>query len=110
MTNALNTNPQAVNGLFAQATTGISAAIDQLTMQLRGSATGAITQETQNLNSQIQTLSQQSIQMQQNLVDYQQTLQSQFAAMEQIESTSKSVGNYLNALSDVQVADGVNAT
>ncbi len=104
LNNALNSNPSAVNQLFAQASTGIAAAFDTLASTYADPATGALTQESQQLNTRIQQMTQQQTQMQAELTTYQASLQEQFANMEQIVSNFKSVGQYLTQLSQAQVA------
>ncbi len=101
-TNALNTNPAAVKQLFAQASSGIAAAFDNLATTYADPATGALTQEETQLNSRIQQMTQQQTQMQAELTSYQQSLESQFANMEQLVSNFKSVGQYLTQLSQAQ--------
>jgi flagellar hook-associated protein 2 len=88
LNNALNSNPAAVNQLFAQASTGIAAAFDSLSTTYADPATGVFTQEESQLNTRIQQMTQQ-----------------QFANMEQLVSNFKSVGQYLTQLSQAQVAN-----
>jgi len=102
--NALNNNPAAVNQLFSQASTGIAAAFDNLSSTYADPATGAFTQEEAQLNTRIQQMTQQQTEMQADLATYQQSLQEQFANMEQLVSNFKSVGQYLTQLSQAQVA------
>jgi len=108
LNNALNTNPAAVNSLFAQATTGIAAAFDTLATTYADPATGALVLEKQQLNTRITQMTQQQTQMQTELASYQQSLQQQFANMEQIVASFKSVGSYLTQLSQAQTASSGN--
>jgi len=104
LNNAIATNPNAVNQLFSQASTGIAAAFDSLANAYAAPSSGLLSQESSQLNTRIQQMSQQQADMQAQLLAYQANLQQQFANMEKIVASFKSVGNYLTQLSAAQTA------
>jgi len=97
LSSAVAANPGAVNQLFSQATTGISASLTSLATAFADPATGALIQDSKNLTTRSSAMGQQVTRLQDRATQYQITLQNQFAAMESVVSGFKNVGNFLNA-------------
>jgi flagellar hook-associated protein 2 len=96
---ALATSPDAVNALFATASTGLAATVGAVTDQYVQPGTGILALAQSGLQTRAQQMSDQETQLQSRLDAYRATLQAQFTAMEQIVSSMKSIGSFLTAQS-----------
>jgi flagellar hook-associated protein 2 len=95
LASALASNPQGINTLFSQLTTGLGAAVTNLTTEFTAPISGALTGEQQNRDTQIANLGTQVTTAQAQLATFQTNLTQQFANMESVISGFKSVQSFL---------------
>jgi flagellar hook-associated protein 2 len=92
---AVAREPASVNSLFAKATTGLGDVVDGLVKTFNDPVNGLITSRKSGLNDNIKAMDSQLDRLDARLASYRQNLIRQFAAMEQVVSGIKSIGNYL---------------
>ena len=76
MSNAIATNPSAVNNIFSTATTGIGAVVQSLVDTETDSTTGLITYDEQGINQAVTNLTTQEAQESTQLSQYESMLSS----------------------------------
>jgi flagellar hook-associated protein 2 len=92
---ALAQDAGAVNNLFSQTTTGLSALTKTLADRVSNSVDGTLISRRKGLNQNIKGIDDQLDRMQLRLESFRQGLIAQFTAMEKVVSGLKSVGNFL---------------
>lgn len=97
LTAAVARNPGAVNQLFSQATTGLSAVGGALVQSYVNATDGLLTTRSSGLNKSIGLLDKTSEQMQLRIDNFRTNLIAQFTAMESTVSNLKSIGNFLSS-------------
>ena len=95
---ALAIDPGAVNGVFSQATTGLSAMTKVLVTQYTDPISGTLTLRQKGLTGQSKQLDAQALQMQDRVDSFRANLVAQFTAMEKIVSSFKATSSYLTNL------------
>ena len=95
---ALAIDPGAVNGVFSQATTGLSAMTKALVTQYTDPISGTLTLRQKGLTGQSKQLDAQALQMQDRVDSFRANLVAQFTAMEKIVSSFKATSSYLTNL------------
>ncbi len=93
---ALQANPQAINQVFSDPTSGIGAAMQTLSDRYTNVVDGLFTNSTKTLNTRITQMDSQADNMQARLDAFKANLTAQFTAMEQIVSQLKTTGNFLS--------------
>jgi len=93
---ALAADPIAVNNLFSQATTGISAAIKPIVENATKASTGTLRTRQDSLNKTIRRYDEQIDRMNKSAENYRNQLTQQFSAMESTMSSMKAMSNYLS--------------
>ena len=96
---ALASSPDALNSLFTTASTGIGATMGAFTDQYVKPGTGLLALAQSGLSTRAKQMDDNATQIQARLDAYRATLQSQFAAMEQIVSQLKNTGSFLTSQS-----------
>lgn len=91
-------DPNAVNAIFGQATTGLGAVTQALAKTYNDPISGILTGRQTGLNGQIKALDDQAVRLQLRVDSYRQTLVAQFTAMEKMVSALKSSSTYLTNL------------
>ena len=102
---SLALDPGAVNNVFAQAGTGLSAATQALVTQYTDPINGALTLRQQGLTGQSKQIDSQVLLLQSRIDSFRANLVAQFTAMEAIISSFKATSSYLTSLSN-QLAGG----
>ena len=92
---ALAANPQAINQIFSDPTSGIGAATQTLSDRYTNVVDGLLTNSTKSLNTRIKQMDTQADNMQARVDAFKANLTAQFTAMEQIVSQLKTTGNFL---------------
>ena len=92
---ALASNPQAVNQIFSDPTTGIGAKAQSLSDRYTNVVDGLLTNSSKTLNTRIKQMDTQADTLQARVDAFKANLTAQFTAMEQIVSQLKSTGNFL---------------
>lgn len=92
---AMSTDAAAVNALFANATTGLSAATKALEKSYNDSATGVFTTRKHGLERSVKAADQQIAALEVRLNAYQERLIAQFTAMEKLVGGFKSISTFL---------------
>ncbi|MBL8918656.1 MAG: flagellar filament capping protein FliD [Myxococcaceae bacterium] len=92
---AVAREPGSVNALFGKATTGLGDVVEGLVDTFTDPVNGLITARKSGLNDNIRAMDSQLERLDARLAGYRQNLIRQFAAMEQVVSGIKSIGNYL---------------
>jgi flagellar hook-associated protein 2 len=92
---ALASNPQAINQVFSDPTTGIGAAAQSLSNRYTNVVDGLLTNSSKSLNTRIKQMDTQADDMQARVDAFKANLTAQFTAMEQIVSQLKTTGNFL---------------
>jgi len=92
---ALAANPQAINQIFSDPTTGIGAAAQSLSDRYTNVVNGLLTNSSKTLNTRIKQMDTQADTLQTRIAAFKANLTAQFTAMEQIVSRLKSTGNFL---------------
>lgn len=100
LANAVAKDPQDVDAVFGDATTGLSRLASDLVDNYTAPTTGFLSIRQNGLNQQIRQMDDQATTMQTRLQDYQDRLTQQFAAMQSLLSSMQAVGDYLSALSN----------
>lgn len=95
LASAISRDPSAVNGIFSTATTGIGDLVNSLITTETDPADGLIILDQQGLNSEISSLTTQETQQQSAITAYQNTLESEFTAMETTVGALKNTQTYL---------------
>jgi flagellar hook-associated protein 2 len=95
LTSALSSDPRAVNALFQTASTGLGAASKTLTTTYTDAIDGILTSRTKGLNKSVKGLDDTISNLQVRVEGYRKRLVAQFAAMEKLVGSFKSIGNYL---------------
>jgi flagellar hook-associated protein 2 len=95
LSKAMTRDAGAVNNLFSQATTGLSALASNLVTNATNSKDGTLVAKRKGLNDNIKSIDDQLDRMQLRLDAFRQGLIAQFTAMEQVVSNMKSIGNFL---------------
>jgi flagellar hook-associated protein 2 len=103
---ALASNPQAINQIFSDPTSGIGAAAQSLSDRYTNVVDGLLTNSTKTLNTRIAQMDTQADQMQTRLDSFKANLTAQFTAMEQIVSQLKTTGNFLTQQSTSASSSG----
>jgi flagellar hook-associated protein 2 len=94
---ALATDPNAVNELFQQATTGVSDKVTQIVEGYTNSSDGILVSKSKSYDRSIKQIGTQIDSLQLRLEAYKTKLINQFSAMEKIVSGFKSIGDYLTS-------------
>lgn len=94
---AIASDPTAVNGLFAQAGTGLADSIQTLVEDYTDPLDGILVGRKKSLDGSVDRIDDQLATMQRRLDTFRQNLVSQFTAMEQLVSGMSSMGNFLAA-------------
>jgi flagellar hook-associated protein 2 len=92
---SLASNPQAINQIFSDPTTGIGAAAQSLSDRYTNVVDGLLTNSSKSLNTRIKQMDTQADSMQARVDAFKANLTAQFTAMEQIVSQLKTTGNFL---------------
>ncbi len=98
LTNAIAMNAGAVNAIFSNASTGISAVVDNLVSNYTLTGSGVLATDKDAINQRIADLGLQVTDLQSQIATYRQTLLNQFSAMESTVSSLKTAANYITAL------------
>jgi len=98
LSNAVATDPGAVNSLFSTSGTGVSDLISNLVSNYTDGVTGILTTDQAALKTQVQNIGSQEDDLQAQITTYQQTLQSEFDNMETTVSSLKNASSYITAL------------
>jgi flagellar hook-associated protein 2 len=99
LTSSIASDAAAVNEIFADTLTGISALAFNLNRKFTSSIGGLFTERTKSLNESIRRLDSDAERMQARLDAFKKNLVMQFTAMEQVVSGLKATGNFLTAQS-----------
>ena len=97
---SLALDPGAVNNVFAQAGTGLSATTQTLVTQFTDPINGALTLRQQGLDGQSKQIDSQVLVLQNRVDSFRANLVAQFTAMEAIVSAFKATSSYLTSLSN----------
>ncbi len=92
---ALTRNPGAVNTLFSQASTGLTAVTGSLVDSYTQSTTGILSSRQNSLNKNISSMDDQAVRLQDRIDAFRTKLTAQFTAMENVVSGLKAIGNFL---------------
>lgn len=92
---ALAANPQAINQVFSDPTSGIGQAMQSLSDRYTNVVDGLFTNSTKSLSTRIKQMDTQADSMQARVDAFKANLTAQFTAMEQIVSQLKTTGNFL---------------
>jgi len=92
---ALAANPQAINQIFSDPTSGIGQAMQTLSDRYTNVVDGLFTNSSKTLSTRIKQMDNQADQMQARVDAFKANLTAQFTAMEQIVSQLKTTGNFL---------------
>jgi flagellar hook-associated protein 2 len=92
---AISIDPTAINKIFSDPLTGISAQAFNLSEKFTSVVDGVFTTRTNGLNDQIKQMDTDAESLQTRIDAYKANLQVQFAAMEQLVSGFKATGNFL---------------
>ena len=104
LSNAISTNPGAVNAIFSTATTGISDVVKSMVDAQTNPVSGALITQQSSLQQSISDMNDQ-ITSQQAYLDAERTrLTSQFTAMEQLVSGFTNAGNYLTEVANLKIS------
>jgi flagellar hook-associated protein 2 len=95
LSKAITRDAGAVNSLFSQATTGLSALASTLVTNATNAKDGTLVTKRKGLSDNIKSIDTQLDRMQLRLDAFRQGLISQFTAMEQVVSNMRSIGNFL---------------
>jgi flagellar hook-associated protein 2 len=95
LTAAIGRDPQAINQLFSQATTGLSKVISNAVDGFIDSTNGVLTTRTDSLNKAVTRLDDDQARLQARLDVYRAKLVAQYTAMENVVSSYKSIGALL---------------
>lgn len=101
---AFATDPNAVQNLFSAATIGLGNVISNAMDTLTDPVNGALTLETNTLNTQIQGYNDQINDLNAILAQKKQQLEYEFNEMESTLATLQSQGNLLSSLSSVKLS------
>ena len=93
---AIARDPAGASAVFSNATTGIAAQLRTIATSY-SSATGLLSREQSSLQERVSSIGDQAIQLQARITAYRDQLVAQFAAMENIVSKYKSIGDFLTA-------------
>ncbi|RMG12493.1 MAG: flagellar hook protein FliD [Deltaproteobacteria bacterium] len=96
LADALSRDPQAVNTLFSEATTGIGSLVGALHDDYANSADGLLVNRKKSLNETIGRIEEDIRKMEERLDAYRESLVAQFVAMERTVSGLNSLGSYLS--------------
>jgi flagellar hook-associated protein 2 len=96
---AIGRDPNAVNKIFSDPTSGISKLAYYLVDSFSG-PTGLLVMRQNGLNKQIEQMDDQAADMQTRIDTYRQTLMQQFTAMENVVSQYKTIGTFLTQQSN----------
>lgn len=96
LSKAISADPQGINQLFQKATTGIGDVADQMADQYANSTDGLLVTRKNGLDKSIKKADQKIGTLQLRIDKYRDRLILQFAAMEKIVSSFKSIGDFLN--------------
>lgn len=96
LTSAISSDPRAVNALFQTASTGLGASSQALTTTYTDAVNGVFTSRTKGLNKSVKGLDDTISNLQVRVEGYRKRLVNQFAAMEKLVGSFKSIGNYLS--------------
>jgi flagellar hook-associated protein 2 len=99
LSSAMARDPVAVNALFAQATTGVAQRLWNIAIDY-SSVTGLLSAEQTSLKRRVSDMDDQAAQIQARIDAYHAQLVAQYAAMENIVSRFKSIGDFLTAQED----------
>ncbi|HEY2899069.1 MAG TPA: flagellar filament capping protein FliD [Polyangia bacterium] len=92
---AISIDPTAVNKIFNDPLTGISAQAFDLSEKFTSVVDGVFTTRTNGLNDQIKQMDTDAESLQERIDSYKANLQTQFTAMEELVSGFKATGNFL---------------
>ncbi|HVR60329.1 MAG TPA: flagellar filament capping protein FliD, partial [Polyangia bacterium] len=95
LSNAIQTDASAVNTIFSNTVSGVSAQAFDLQQKFTDVIDGIFTTRTNGLNSTIKQMDTDAENMQTRLDAYKNNLITQFTAMEQLVGDLKSAGNFL---------------
>ncbi|MGC4120542.1 MAG: flagellar filament capping protein FliD [Myxococcales bacterium] len=95
LTKALARSPEAINTLFADATSGVGKTMAALADTYTNSTKGLLVLRQTSLNKRVEDLDQRMEDLQARLEKYRQNLIARFTAMENVISGLKATGNYL---------------
>jgi flagellar hook-associated protein 2 len=104
LTAAIQRDPQAVNQIFSNATSGVGAVVDSLVDAQVQSGTGTLTVDQKRINTAISDLDDQIASTQRRVDAYRQNLIAQFTAMEKTVSSLKAISAYLTNYSNAQAS------
>ncbi|MFO0973738.1 MAG: flagellar filament capping protein FliD [Phycisphaerae bacterium] len=99
LTTALETNPAAIEALFATETTGLGPVFEKQLDQLSNSSDGVLTRADQSLQKAVELLTQRQTDLQANLDRQRDRLTAQFQASERVLAQLQSQQVALSALS-----------
>ncbi|MER2560246.1 MAG: flagellar filament capping protein FliD, partial [Myxococcaceae bacterium] len=94
---AIGTDAGAVNALFQTATTGMAAVTTSLVDRYNSGSSAILVARQSGLNKSIRTMDDRITNLQLRVDAYRERLVSQFAAMEQVVGTFKSIGSFLTS-------------
>jgi flagellar hook-associated protein 2 len=97
LASAMSRDATAVNNVFQDATSGISAAVTKLVQSQTNSIDGILTQDSKGLSTRVTQMDSQVASLQRRVDAYHDNLVRQFAAMESLISKFKATGNFLAA-------------
>jgi flagellar hook-associated protein 2 len=95
LTRALANDTGAVNAVFQQASTGLSALTQSLVSDYTDPLDGVFVAKQNGLTQEVKSMDDQLTQMQDHIDAYKKTLLAQFTQMETVIGGLKSVGDYL---------------
>lgn len=95
LANAIARDPAAVNAIFAQASSGLTDKVKQLSSDYTAFGSGILLGRQNSLNATIKRMDDDATRMQARVDAYKTHLVAQFTAMEKVISALKSAGNYL---------------
>jgi flagellar hook-associated protein 2 len=96
---AIARDPVAVNAVFGQATTGVARRLWNIAIDY-SSVTGLLSAEQASLERKVSGLDDQAAKLQARIDAYHDQLVAQYAAMENVVSRFKSIGDFLTAQED----------
>ncbi len=99
LSSAIAKDPNAVNRIFSDRTTGIGALTKNLSDNYTNSVSGLLTTRSKSLTDSISDINNRIADEQQRVDTYKANLTAQYTAMEQTISQWKSVGQYLTSQS-----------
>ncbi|MBM4780198.1 MAG: flagellar filament capping protein FliD [Archangiaceae bacterium] len=94
---AIGTDAGAVNALFQNATTGMSAVTTALVDRYTSGSSAILVARQTGINKSIRTMDDRITNLQLRVDAYRERLVSQFTAMEKVVGTFKSIGNFLTS-------------